>query len=335
MSFWQGMLVVLGCALGCFVIGLLLAHIYQRKKLKEHFLFNQNTDLIKTEDLGFAADQTVDNGQIKSEEQEDLLEELVKNHKNNIISETHQQSTNIDASVDIKTMGEKEEEPSRPKVFETASISQSNRIQIEELASSFESPITREPIDSNQRSAFETEKQTITVVSYHVKKAESTNLKIAKAHAKQKKLTKREVQKNNNINLESIPEGELIQESAESVPSEPALVGQTESQVVGKQNHFPKSDLIIELETNLDISSTYLAGKLVPFQTKIWDSNKVVFDPVMNTHHQELIQLYVDISLANNIVWLATEIGHTSKDLDESYVKLCKVIEDNIEKLLQ
>src|SRR5208283_1659453 len=127
MSFWQGFLVILGCALGGFVIGLLLVHIHQRNKLKEHFLFNQKTDLVKTESLKFSANQTVNNGKTKSEEQEDLLEALVKNHKNNIISETQQQSTNIDASVDIKTMGEKEEEPSRPLVFATALITPSNR----------------------------------------------------------------------------------------------------------------------------------------------------------------------------------------------------------------
>jgi hypothetical protein len=44
--------------------------------------------------------------------------------------------------------------------------------------------------------------------------------------------------------------------------------------------------------------------------------------------------LYVDVGLANNIVWLATEIGHRSKELDESYIKLCASIAERIQNIL-
>ena len=47
-----------------------------------------------------------------------------------------------------------------------------------------------------------------------------------------------------------------------------------------------------------------------------------------------MIQLYVDISLANNVVWLATEIGHRSKELDESYMKLCSGIAERIKGII-
>jgi hypothetical protein len=54
----------------------------------------------------------------------------------------------------------------------------------------------------------------------------------------------------------------------------------------------------------------------------------------MASHLQDLIQLYVDISLANNVVWLATEIGHRSKELDESYMKLCSGIAERIKGII-
>jgi hypothetical protein len=89
-----------------------------------------------------------------------------------------------------------------------------------------------------------------------------------------------------------------------------------------------------ELETNLAVASTPWTDKLISFQTKFWDVSHGEFEPMLATHHQELIQLYVDIRLANNIVWLAREIGSRSKELDESYIKLCADIAANIKKLL-
>jgi hypothetical protein len=39
--------------------------------------------------------------------------------------------------------------------------------------------------------------------------------------------------------------------------------------------------------------------------------------------------------LANNVVWLATEMNHRSKELDESYIKLCAGIAERIQKIMQ
>ena len=91
-----------------------------------------------------------------------------------------------------------------------------------------------------------------------------------------------------------------------------------------------KSNLFTELEINLTVATLPWTDKLLPFQTSVWDSKHGEGEPLMITHLYELIQLYVDIGLANNIVWLAIESGHRSKELDESYIKLCKGIAERI-----
>jgi hypothetical protein len=125
----------------------------------------------------------------------------------------------------------------------------------------------------------------------------------------------------------------------------PAVTEQKESTISGilekkiasaetKQKESPKSDFTAELETNLAIASTPWTDKLISFQTKCWDVSHGEFEPMSAIHQQELIQLYVDIGLANNIVWMAREIGSRSKELDESYIKLCADIAANIKKIL-
>jgi hypothetical protein len=101
-----------------------------------------------------------------------------------------------------------------------------------------------------------------------------------------------------------------------------------------RHEESPQSEMIRELETNFTIASMPWADKLLPFQTRSWDLSSGEDVPVLNAHFQELINLYVDISLANNIVWMATEIGHRDKELDESYTKLCKVIGERSQRLI-
>jgi len=91
-----------------------------------------------------------------------------------------------------------------------------------------------------------------------------------------------------------------------------------------------QSSFFKELDANLKIATAPWKDRPVPFQTTCWDAKLEKVEPGMVSHLQDLIQLYVDISLANNVVWLATEIGHRSKELDESYIKLCSGIAERI-----
>lgn len=91
---------------------------------------------------------------------------------------------------------------------------------------------------------------------------------------------------------------------------------------------------IRELETNLTIATAPWKDQPVPFQTACWEAKIEKVEPGMVSHLQDLIQLYADINLANNVVWLATEIGHRSKELDESYLKLSSGIAERIKGII-
>jgi hypothetical protein len=102
-----------------------------------------------------------------------------------------------------------------------------------------------------------------------------------------------------------------------------------------RQKESLKSDIIKELETNLEIATVHWSDKPLPFQTASWDTKHGDDEPLLTSHVQELIQLYVDVGLANNIVWLAIEIGHRSRELDESYIKLCANIGERINNIME
>jgi hypothetical protein len=94
------------------------------------------------------------------------------------------------------------------------------------------------------------------------------------------------------------------------------------------------SDLVMELETNRTIATTPWSDKLVPFQNNCWNTAHGRFEGLDVNIHQELIQLYADINLANHIVWMGNEIGHRSQDLNESYLKLRVSIANRISNVL-
>ena len=131
--------------------------------------------------------------------------------------------------------------------------------------------------------------------------------------------------------LEIVPQKENSSLSLEEKKKSPAANAITETEIVNRQpphagevqNDLRKSDFIKELEKNLAIANTPWSGKVTSFQSKSWDAWHGEGDKSLTPHIQEIIQLYVDISLANNIVWMATVLDHRSNELDKSYIKLC------------
>lgn len=93
-----------------------------------------------------------------------------------------------------------------------------------------------------------------------------------------------------------------------------------------------KTELLMEVEANLAIANSPWTGKLLPFQTKIMDANRSKIDSLLPEVHESLTEAYTDIRLANTLVWLSMDVGHRSKDLDESYLKLCNKIAERLEK---
>jgi hypothetical protein len=92
-------------------------------------------------------------------------------------------------------------------------------------------------------------------------------------------------------------------------------------------------DLFVEIENNQRIASQTWTGNLQPFQTQVWDTKRDEVHLLPAELREELTQAYFDMSLANSIVWLATEMGRRSSSLDESYLKLCIGIADRLNRL--
>jgi len=97
---------------------------------------------------------------------------------------------------------------------------------------------------------------------------------------------------------------------------------------------LPRSDVYKELESNLSIATAPWLGKVTAFQTTAWDNNQDKIEPELADRHGEITEVYIDIRLANNIVWISNELGNKSPNLDESYRKLCAKIAERIRKVV-
>lgn len=86
------------------------------------------------------------------------------------------------------------------------------------------------------------------------------------------------------------------------------------------------SGLLAELMHNLSIATKQPNGKLLLFQTNCWDKDHNVSETSLNNYREELTQAYTDIHLANMLVSLSNDLGHTSLDLEQSYLQLCTKI---------
>ena len=97
-------------------------------------------------------------------------------------------------------------------------------------------------------------------------------------------------------------------------------------------------DLVAEVKNNCRIATEAQTGKLRPFQTYVWDASKNEVNKLPMNVREDLTQAYIDMHLANRIVWLSIELGRRSQNLDENYIKLCTSIAarfDRVTRLLE
>jgi hypothetical protein len=371
MGSWNGILIVLGCAAAGLIIGILLIYVFQRIKKKQVNIFQKEADFIKSEAPKSPLTTTLNNGTIKSNgHEEDLLEVLIKNHKNGTIAADQKQSTIKDVPRVFETskpngtpLVEKKEQHPQPDVIHwTELFKQGNTVPINEESKIYKPLAPQEPAIVNQKNTLVAEEHKAPSLPSIPTIPEITNQKITPVERRQKKLPKlgalkkTEIlnPKNNAVVREqkkspksiTPQEPEVIKQkstsiveehkksSESSIPRVPETTSQKSIPAVEKPKESPKSDFIKELETNLAIATATWADKLLPFQTSCWDANHGESEPLLTAHHQDLIQLYVDIGLANNIVWLSTEIGHRSKELDESYIRLCAGIAERLKRVV-
>ncbi len=345
MGSWNGIFIVLGCAAAGLVIGILLICLFQRIKKKQVNIFQKEADFIKTEIPRVPVTTRLNNGIIKSNgQEEDPLEVLIKNHKNGTIAVDQKQSTIKDIpkvletiKLENNTIVEKREKPSQPDVIHwTELFKQGNTVPVEEDNRIYKPLAPQEPVIINQKNTLVVEEHRKPSAPSVLRAPEVTNQKITPVEERQKKSPKPGALKKPEI---TNPKNTAIVREQRKSPKpsaqqEPEVIKQMSTPAVEKPKESTKSDFIKELETNLTIATAPWADKLLPFQTSCWDAKHGESEPLLTAHHQDLIQLYVDVGLANNIVWLATEIAHRSKELDESYIKLCAGIAERLKRVV-
>ena len=92
-------------------------------------------------------------------------------------------------------------------------------------------------------------------------------------------------------------------------------------------------DLLAEVKHNQKIATEPLGEKLLPFQTSAWDVHQYELNKLPSNLRDNLEQAYADMRLANSIVWVSTEFGRRTNNLDEKYVKLCNSIAERLDKI--
>jgi len=101
-----------------------------------------------------------------------------------------------------------------------------------------------------------------------------------------------------------------------------------------KQTNYITPKLLEEIEKNLGIASEPWAGKLLSFQTEVWQSDTSAVHGLEAGLRQELIEAYNYINLANNIVWFASDLERRSESLDTHYRKLCLNVATRLRRVM-
>jgi len=128
--------------------------------------------------------------------------------------------------------------------------------------------------------------------------------------------------KNDKQDSEETLERTLERENDESV----TIVEQADPMVIDQ--------LLAELEKNHALSAEPRPDKPELFQTDIWDANSNVPNILTASLKWELTQAYVDMSLANNVIWFLKEFDVASPLLSERYKELCDRISTSLGKVI-
>ena len=334
-------LIALGAAVTGVLFGFLLYIISKRIQKKRQAMSQKKINLITTGTAKQPGTTMVKVGINKpSTRKKDAIETLFKNPKNTLTLENYRKSQALDNSLDPEIINQKntsmvegQKRFSEPIVLSVSEIGQKNMIIIEEPK---ESRKSNDPQLVHYANIATSEIKTKSRQQNVVKGPEIVNQKKKSTVSGPKKSSKpispkgRKTIKQENI----LDLSENRQSLVPEVLKEVEIINQQITRSDVRQNESSKSGIVKELETNRVFANTPWSGKVLPFQTSSWDSKHAEDEPLLTPHFQELIQLYVDVGLANNIAWMATEFGHRSKELDESYIRLCTSIAERIKGIV-
>lgn len=108
-----------------------------------------------------------------------------------------------------------------------------------------------------------------------------------------------------------------------------------ETEIIVEQAQPAVLDMLLaELEKNHELSIEPRPDKLLPFQIHTWEMSQDGLHMLSASLLGELAQVYLDMSLANNIIWFLNEFDRKSPNLDDQYVKMCTQINTRLDSIM-
>jgi hypothetical protein len=136
----------------------------------------------------------------------------------------------------------------------------------------------------------------------------------------------------------------LEEETVEEQPASPNDAGEDPEKetpvnavplMIGPPAVWDDNALIEELKKNLEIASRPAGEKLLlKFQTEVWSASQAGLDSARPPFLNELSDTYVDMLLANNLVWLVVDLGRDSPYFRTSYIETKNRIVIRIKRIL-
>ena len=296
--------------------------MYRRKHLKKQAFNNADKDIISQ----------------KSQEVSKFTAQESAINPSNTLSEDIYNSSATYAQIrkhnDAITAAEKAKNLSQPAVESEKSVTSSNKPQGDTQNRLKDPSVSKESSSINNQSSKIIEKQEKFTGSNTQQGKNISSDKIIPAQVVPKEVVKPSITAPGiaQQGIAHAPPTNL--KSVEPISHGPVTTPKKSIPESGNGARSVNSDLVMELKTNQTIATTPLGDKLIPFQNKCWNTAHGRFECLDVNIHQELIQLYADINLANHIVWMWNEIGHRSQDLNESYLKLFANITNRINNVL-
>ena len=97
-------------------------------------------------------------------------------------------------------------------------------------------------------------------------------------------------------------------------------------------DQFEGSPLFWEIKNNIATAKAPWTGKPISFETTAWDHRPSEPDFLPPGTLEELNEGYTYIRLANRLVWLSEDLGRSSQEIQDNYLKMCKNIAERLDK---
>ncbi len=83
-------------------------------------------------------------------------------------------------------------------------------------------------------------------------------------------------------------------------------------------------NILVELDTNVELAEQPFQGRLVPFETKMWDSHKGEILALPEDTQTALRQAYIPVQRANALVQSNLQLPYGRGYYDKEYQEKCK-----------